>query len=128
MFYMFILPSINFHLPHNSNNPKRERESTKLPPSLRLPSLCMLRPPVKVTSSSLSSLFLLSLYFSLFPSDQPRLDRTLCWVPNNIITNISNPKWQSHTRTQIFTWKTLFLKGKKPQDKFRIISLLSNQL
>ena len=37
---------------------------------------------------------------------------TTCWVPNNIITNTSNPKEQSHTRTQNLREKHFLFEGK----------------
>ena len=103
MFYMFILPSINFHLPYNSSNPKREREPQKLPPSLRPPSLCMLHLSSLVFASegnlllSFVSHSHLSLFLSLSLQPTKARSNTACHR-SSAFTQESHPLFHSLSR------------------------------
>ena len=52
---------------------------------------------------------------------------TTRWVPNNIISNISNPKQQSHIKTQNLHGKPFLFEGKIHRTNSKSILLLSNQ-
>ena len=53
---------------------------------------------------------------------------TTCWVSNNIINNINNPKQQSHIKTQNLCGKPFLFEEKIHGTNFESILLLSNQL
>ena len=98
-FNQFPSPS-QLQLPEETLATRREKEHQKLPPSLRLPSFCMLHLPSLVSTSKgklllLSKpphfrLFSSSLFFSLFPSNQPRPDWTL-HVTNLVLHSRTTP-------------------------------------